>query len=160
MLLIRSIWPSRPDLIQRLLLLLLSGIYCGLSWWFQQGWVELSCVVKGGLVVTWPRYLEGKEILKWWLAGLDDSSLCLCSPFFFPHFNYNPFTRGWAKEKFRAGLPTFHRQNKHQRKSRYSELRAGSCEVWVEGRAGEKVSSLPLEPEFIISRASKAAQKL
>ena len=103
MLLIRSIWPSRPDLIQRLLLLLLSGIYCGLSWWFQQGWVELSCVVKGGLVVTWPRYLEGKEILKWWLAGLDDSSLCLCSPFFFPHFNYNPFTRGWAKEKFRAG---------------------------------------------------------
>ena len=31
-------------------------------------------------------------------------------PFLLPHFNYNPFTRGWAKEKSRAGLPTFSEQ--------------------------------------------------
>ena len=84
-LLIRSIWPSWPEPIQRLLLIL-SGIYCGLSRWFHQGWVELSCVVKGGISGDLAEIFRGEGNIKMmtgWVGWLLSVSLL---PFLLPAF--------------------------------------------------------------------------
>ena len=90
------------------------------SWCTRDTWHGISTEMF--VMLFWYSISKHLDNVEWRMVGSSTSGrpprcggVCRGSssdllPFLLPHFNYNPFTRGWAKEKFWAGLPTFSEQ--------------------------------------------------